>query len=80
MAPFEVSMRHQIGIENLMWGDDYPHAEGTWPDTAWSIRNTFHNVPLDEARKILGENALTAYGLDRQALRSVAGSHWTLSI
>jgi len=23
--------RDMIGIDNLMWGSDYPHTEGVWP-------------------------------------------------
>ncbi len=25
--------RHQIGIDNVMWGTDFPHPEGSWPAT-----------------------------------------------
>ena len=28
-----------------MWGSDYPHSEGTWPDTRVSLRHTFATVP-----------------------------------
>ena len=26
-----IQMRHVIGVENLMWGSDYPHSESTFP-------------------------------------------------
>ena len=26
-----VQLRRRIGVENLLWGDDFPHAESTWP-------------------------------------------------
>jgi hypothetical protein len=25
LAPFEVAMREDVRIQNLMWGSDYPH-------------------------------------------------------
>ena len=33
MARVEAEARHTIGIGSLMWGTDYPHPEGSWPDT-----------------------------------------------
>ena len=53
---------------NVMWGDDYPHAEGTWPHTREWLRMRFHDVPVDETRMILGLNAVDCYGFDVGAL------------
>ncbi|MGE3447549.1 MAG: amidohydrolase family protein [Microbacteriaceae bacterium] len=72
LAPHEADMRHDVGVDRLMWGTDYPHMEGTWPNTMASIRNTFAHVPEDDTRRILGENAVSAYHLDAKALRPVA--------
>jgi hypothetical protein len=36
------------------------------------MRNTFASVPELDTRRILGENAVTAYGLDATELRLVA--------
>ena len=54
--------RHVIGVENLMWGSDYPHDEGTFPHSREVIERTFKDVPEDEKRKIVGENAAKLYG------------------
>jgi len=72
LAPFEVALRHEVGVDNLMWGTDYPHQEGTWPDTALAVRNTFHDVPEQETRKILGENALRVFNFDDGKIREIA--------
>jgi predicted TIM-barrel fold metal-dependent hydrolase len=69
---YEVALRHQIGLKNWMFGTDYPHPEGTWPNTLDWIRTAFAGVPEDEARRLLGENAIDCYNLDRQALQKVA--------
>jgi predicted TIM-barrel fold metal-dependent hydrolase len=72
LAPFEAALRHEVGLRNLMWGDDYPHVEGTWPRTMLALRHTFCDVPEEDARLILGENATDVYGFDRAALNDVA--------
>ena len=51
---YEVAMRHDIGVTQLMFGTDYPHPEGTWPNTHDWIRTAFDGVPEAEARLILG--------------------------
>jgi predicted TIM-barrel fold metal-dependent hydrolase len=72
LTGWEAEMRDEVGLSNLLWGSDYPHYEGTWPCTKLAMRNAFANVPETETRRILGENALSAYGLDATALRRVA--------
>ncbi len=72
LAPYEVAYRHQVGLDQLLWGTDYPHLEGTWPHTPESIRHTFHDVPEDETRMILGETACAVYGFDRDKLDPIA--------
>jgi len=64
--------RYKIGIDRLMYGTDYPHLEGTWPDTMNAMRDTFSEYPEGEIRAILGENAAGVYGFDVSALRRVA--------
>ena len=68
----EVAMRHDIGIETITFGRDYPHAEGTWPNTADWLSDAFAGVPDDELRLMLGENAIRVLGLDRATLAVVA--------
>src|SRR5262249_47717003 len=72
LDPFEAELRHEVGLRNLLWGDDYPHVEGTWPMTLLNLRDTFAAVPEADARMILGDNAIDVYGLDRGALDEVA--------
>ena len=33
MSKEEIRRRHAIGCDVAMWGTDYPHPEGTWPNT-----------------------------------------------
>jgi hypothetical protein len=64
----EIDRRHAIGIGSLLWGNDLPHPEGTYPHTRYWINERFRDVPEDDARRILGLNADEAYGLDLDAL------------
>jgi predicted TIM-barrel fold metal-dependent hydrolase len=70
--PYEIALRGQIGLTKMMFGMDYPHVESTWPTTREWIRHAFAGVPEQEARLVLGENAIECYGLDRNKLLSVA--------
>ncbi len=72
MARFEAEMRHEIGVDRLMWGSDYPHYEGSYGNTDACLRATFAGLPVDEVRLLLGENAINCFGLDRDAIRSIA--------
>jgi hypothetical protein len=64
----EIELRDQIGVASLMWGGDFPHPEGTWPETAKRLRASFSGVPEAEVSAILGGNAAALYGFDAQKL------------
>jgi predicted TIM-barrel fold metal-dependent hydrolase len=68
----EVAMRHELGIETLGFGRDYPHNESTWPNTKAWLRDAFAGVPENEVRLMLGENAIRVLGLDRARLAAIA--------
>ena len=72
MGPDESAIRHEIGLEKLMWGADYPHVEGTWPRTRKSLARCFRGIPADEVRAILTDNPARLYGFDVDALQPVA--------
>ena len=68
----EVELRHEIGLENLAFGQDYPHWEGVWPDTLAWLQDAFRAVPRAEAELILAGNVAAFYGLPVAPLRAVA--------
>jgi predicted TIM-barrel fold metal-dependent hydrolase len=68
----EVEMRYELGVDHFLFGADFPHWEGTWPNTVDWIRVAFSGVAEAETRRILGENAIDVYHLDRGALKKVA--------
>lgn len=68
----DLDLRDVIGLDRIMWGSDYPHPEGTWPNTAQYFKDTFSDFPEEDGRRILGDNAVAFYGLDRERLQQVA--------
>jgi predicted TIM-barrel fold metal-dependent hydrolase len=72
MVRKEVAMRREIGLRALMWGSDYPHAEGTWPYTRERLREAFAGVPEDEVALMVGGNAAKVYDFDLAKLAPLA--------
>lgn len=72
MHKAEVDMRHEIGVSKMMFGRDYPHSEGTWPNTRDWLSHALQGVPEQEVRQILGENAIAFVGMDRERLAEIA--------
>ena len=64
----ELARRYEIGVGNIMWGNDFPHPEGTWPHTKEWLRNAFSDIPEIETQAILGTNAAKIYDFDAAAL------------
>lgn len=64
-----------IGADKVMWGNDYPHYEGTFPYNLESLRLTFNDIPEDTRRKILGLNAADVYRFDLEKLAPLVREH-----
>jgi hypothetical protein len=52
--PVAVACRHITGLSTLTWGNDYPHAEGTFRGSRELVKQLFADVPDDERKAILG--------------------------
>jgi predicted TIM-barrel fold metal-dependent hydrolase len=72
LAPSECEARHEIGVDKLMWGSDFPHSEGTFPYTKEAFQFLFSNVPTEETRKMIGGTAAELYKFDPVALGEAA--------
>ena len=53
----------ELGVETLMWGSDYPHTDGVWPESSRFIAEQFVEVSPEYVHKITCENAGKFYGL-----------------
>lgn len=72
MSREELRRRHRNGIDALMWGTDYPHPEGSWPHTVERLETDFREISIEDTRLLLGLNAVRCYGLDLDALTTIA--------
>ena len=61
--PPGIEARHACGIDRIMWSNDYPHSETTWPHSQKIIGDIFERVPVEEVRKIVRDNCVELYGL-----------------
>ena len=56
--------RHIIGVDQLLWGGDYPHQESTFPRSRQIIEEILVDCSEEEKAKIAGGNAVRVYKLD----------------
>ena len=56
-----IQLRHHIGVENLLWGSDYPHAESTFPRSRQILEEIFEGIDEEDKVKIAGENTAKLY-------------------
>jgi predicted TIM-barrel fold metal-dependent hydrolase len=45
-----------------MWGSDFPHPDGIWPDSQEYIARELGHLPAGTRRQIVCENAARLYG------------------
>ncbi|PON19896.1 hypothetical protein C2W62_00335 [Candidatus Entotheonella serta] len=59
-----VRLRDVIGVDNMMWGSDYPHSESTFPRAREVLDEILQGVPDDERAKVVGLNTARLYDFD----------------
>ncbi|MGE0878354.1 MAG: amidohydrolase family protein [Acidimicrobiia bacterium] len=60
---YGVKHRDEIGVDKIMWANDFPHSAGDWPDSLAVIERLFADVPDDEVRLVLHDNAARYFKL-----------------
>jgi len=68
-SPRDIQGRDVVGVDRVLWGNDYPHYEGCYPHSRENMRWAFEGVREAEVRMMLGENAAALYGFDLGALQ-----------
>ena len=56
--------RNLIGVDNLLWGSDYPHQESTFPRSREILEEILADCTEGEKAKIAGGNTARVYGLE----------------
>ena len=59
--------RDEIGIDMIVFETDYPHSDGTFPESRKVARDLFEKAGMnaEECWKVLRGNAIACYGLER---------------
>jgi predicted TIM-barrel fold metal-dependent hydrolase len=63
-----IRLRDIIGVDNMMWGSDYPHSESTFPQSRRILSEILAGVPAEEQARIAGGNAARVYKFDVASL------------
>jgi predicted TIM-barrel fold metal-dependent hydrolase len=71
----DLAVRDKIGVDKLMWGSDYPHDEGSYPNTKKAVQRVFHDVDPADTHAMLAGNAAKLYGFDLDALAPLGEKH-----
>ena len=61
--PIGVKLIDDLGADNIMWGSDFPHPDGIWPDSKEYVDKELGHLPAAVRRKVVCENAGKLYGL-----------------
>lgn len=59
---YAITNRHLIGVDRMLWSNDYPHIVSDWPFSWKTINASFANVAADERHAILAGNAQRIFG------------------
>jgi uncharacterized protein len=54
--PLGVELRHRIGVDKLVWGNDFAHAASDWPNSQRALGGMMAGVPADERYQMLVGN------------------------
>lgn len=57
-----LDMIERVGVDNVMWGSDFPHPDGVWPDSQEFLRKQLAHLSADVRRKLVYDNAVALYG------------------
>ncbi len=58
---YGIANRHRIGVERMLWSNDYPHITSDWPYSWKTINAQFADVPPAERHAMLAGNALRLF-------------------
>ena len=56
----------ELGEDNIMWGSDFPHPDGIYPDSQEYIEKELGHLPAAIKQKIVCDNAAKLYRFVKQ--------------
>jgi predicted TIM-barrel fold metal-dependent hydrolase len=58
-----IKLLDELGEDNVMWGSDFPHPDGIWPDSQEYLNRELGHLPSATRRKVTRDNAAKLYRL-----------------
>jgi len=74
-SPSEAAAIRKVGVHKVMWGNDYPHNEGTFPHSRESLQRAFSDWDEADLRAIFTDNAVEVYRFDAEKLAPLGAAH-----
>lgn len=64
-----LALRHEVGVTNILWEADYPHADSSWPRSRDRATEQFAAIPDAEVRLMAEDNArrVFRFGVEKTA-------------
>jgi predicted TIM-barrel fold metal-dependent hydrolase len=63
-TPMGIRLRHEVGVDRVMWESDFPHCESDWPNSRRILEKMFDGVPEEERYLMVAGNAVEFFHLD----------------
>ena len=61
-----VKLRHEVGVDRMMWSTDFPHVVTRWPNSVDMFRSQTAGVSEDERWQMAAGNAVKFFHLDHE--------------
>ena len=63
--PLAAGLRHEIGVDRMLWGSDFPHPPCPFPNIRQRLdAEILVDVPEEERRRLVADNVAALYGID----------------
>ena len=62
-----VKLRHEVGVDRMMWSTDFPHVVTRWPKSIEMFHSQTAGVPESERWQMAAGNAIKFFRLDHKA-------------
>ena len=66
--PVAITNLERTGYSPLLWGSDFPHAEGTYPHSRQTVLELFRDVDIETAAQIVAGTATKLFQFDPEVL------------
>jgi predicted TIM-barrel fold metal-dependent hydrolase len=71
--PAAIALRDRIGMNRMLWGNDFPHAESTFPCSEAVVARQLTGVSAEEAHLFTAKNAAELFGFSLARLSARQG-------